>query len=654
MSLSNRRGLAATLAVGVVLLLVLLQATSVAAQTDYTGKFGFPRYHVRPPTNWINDPNGMFRDPVTGKVHLWLQYNPHGALSGNKSWLHMTSDDYLKWHMPSGDPVSMYRDRWYDGRGVYSGAGMINEATGMPMLIFTCVGEDTVQRQCIGYPTKKDVEGRRVFDEIVKSPLNPVMTEDQVPNLVLPNYFRDPTEWWRDPTNPDRWLVAFVARINDDEGDNTHVVVFSTEDPTWQSGYEFSHSLYLYKYDLDKIFDCPDFFEVDDTNGWFLKVSLRRQHRDAIVYGSYEADPVSGKYVYVEDPNRSYTLLDYGPYFATKSYYDTTLKRRLNWGWTREEMDDALILQQGWSGVQGLVRDMVYDPVEKVLRTFPMPELQGLRRAQVFTGSGITVGNLANPTVIVPAGTTATRYHEIVAKFHIDSSVFASDRYYTEDTAPEFGVMVRTNADNSKYTTLSVRMPANTQAPTQGVIMDDTFPPFKIYPVDGADIQANCSAQCLKDRACVAWATSTDPSPQCTLYWVVSDTVANSSAVFGKPNVPLLYLGREKSGTVGFTYSSHGRGQLTQTHPNEVELRVFVDDSVLEVYKDGGLEVLSGRVYLPLDTEQDGIAVFARNMGAVTADVRVFTMDSIFVEEKPNVIRNYTNSLYDLLTTMVN
>ena len=28
------------------------------------------------PRNWINDPNGPFRDPVTGMVHLWMHFVP--------------------------------------------------------------------------------------------------------------------------------------------------------------------------------------------------------------------------------------------------------------------------------------------------------------------------------------------------------------------------------------------------------------------------------------------------------------------------------------------------------------------------------------------------------------------------------------------------
>ena len=38
----------------------------------------FPLFHIRPPAGHVNDPNGPFRNPRTGFVHLFMQYCPLG------------------------------------------------------------------------------------------------------------------------------------------------------------------------------------------------------------------------------------------------------------------------------------------------------------------------------------------------------------------------------------------------------------------------------------------------------------------------------------------------------------------------------------------------------------------------------------------------
>ena len=37
-----------------------------------------PRYHITPPTGWMNDPNGLVE--YKGLVHVFYQYNPDGEL----------------------------------------------------------------------------------------------------------------------------------------------------------------------------------------------------------------------------------------------------------------------------------------------------------------------------------------------------------------------------------------------------------------------------------------------------------------------------------------------------------------------------------------------------------------------------------------------
>ena len=58
-----------------------------------------PRYHLMPPANWMNDPNG----PIVwkGQYHMFYQYNPHGAFPESMHWGHAVSADLVHWkHLP--------------------------------------------------------------------------------------------------------------------------------------------------------------------------------------------------------------------------------------------------------------------------------------------------------------------------------------------------------------------------------------------------------------------------------------------------------------------------------------------------------------------------------------------------------------------------
>lgn len=602
-----------------------------------------PQYHIRPPTNWINDPNGPYRDAVTGRAHLYMQYNPWGALWGNMSWYHVISDDYVKWRH---EVVAMYNDMWYNEYGVYSG-GMVNNNFSEPVVVYTCVDALTVERQCLANPLKADLDGQRMFLHFKQSALNPIITEYEVPGLVGIDNFRDPTDWWADPATPDQWLIGFSARAVDSTGDNAHLVAFSTNDPSFQSGYNFSHFLYTYQYDPDHMFECPDFFKLTDYSEHFIKVSTMPPHRDYMIYGTYAADPTTGKYIFTADPSRTFTFADYGPRYASKSFFDPIKGHRLYWGWLEEELTNDQILAQGWSGVQTLLRYMKYDTVEQKLRFPPADELKALRMQKVVSQVGLTVGS--TPLLLVPAGGNATRFHEIVVRFTLpDSSVFNGSTYYTEDTAPEFGVMIRGDAEMSKYTTVSVKMPEATAQPIQNEAQDTTYSVFKTFtPPSGT----SCASECERERTCESW---TSDGEVCKLYWMYSARVSASGSTSGTVNIPWLYMGRNVSGSTGYTTPLHGRAPITKSHPNLVELRVFVDDTVIEVFKDDGLESISGHVYLEAAPDQTGIALYTKNLDGVTASVDVYTMDDIWEgPAPPSVVDNFTDSLNALLTTLM-
>ena len=65
------------------------------AMADYAGQYR-PQVHFSPPTGFMNDPNGLFRDE-TGTWHLYYQYNPTDIVGGNQHWGHASSSNLYRW-----------------------------------------------------------------------------------------------------------------------------------------------------------------------------------------------------------------------------------------------------------------------------------------------------------------------------------------------------------------------------------------------------------------------------------------------------------------------------------------------------------------------------------------------------------------------------
>ncbi|KAH9589051.1 Glycosyl hydrolase family 32, partial [Trypanosoma melophagium] len=244
---------------------------------------------------------------------------------------------------------------------------------------------------------------------------------------------------------------------------------------------------------------------------------------------------------------------------------------------------------RGWSGAMDMPRNVKYEATAKKLKTYPMPELAKLRLST--TTSDVEVG--ANEIEVYNAN--APLHYEMIVDFEIPEG-FTTQSEENTDTVPSFGVLVRYK-DNNVHTRIAVTMPPNSN---MGVGFDQTGRVLAVY---GVSDMGSCADACESDRRCVAWTAvdaTEDPAVwNCTLVSTYGDVVAaNNSAVTGRVWEPILLLGRSKSGTTGFKETWTGRAPLVG-NGTIVQLRVFVDDTIVQVFKDGGLESLTGRVYVP-------------------------------------------------------
>src|SRR5713101_5584025 len=119
---------------------MILTAPPLTSRTLLAADPHRPRYHFLPPSNWLNDPNGLIQ--WKRQYHLFYQYNPFAPVWGSIHWGHAISDDLVHWRdLPialaptPGFDVLAFRDHgvwkedgtWYQviGSGIRSVGGTV-------------------------------------------------------------------------------------------------------------------------------------------------------------------------------------------------------------------------------------------------------------------------------------------------------------------------------------------------------------------------------------------------------------------------------------------------------------------------------------------------------------------------------------------------
>ena len=103
----------------------LLDLQAEAANSDYQ-----MRYHLRPISGLINDPNGF--SYFNNEYHVFYQSYPFGAVHGLKSWVHFKSNDLVHW---TNLGLAVKPDTKTDSHGAYSGSA--KEINGKLFLMYT-------------------------------------------------------------------------------------------------------------------------------------------------------------------------------------------------------------------------------------------------------------------------------------------------------------------------------------------------------------------------------------------------------------------------------------------------------------------------------------------------------------------------------------
>jgi beta-fructofuranosidase len=324
-----------------------LRERVAAAGEDGPG--GRPKYHLTPPANWLNDPNGLIR--WNGRYHVFYQYNPGGPFHNTIHWGHAVSDDLVTW---TDEPVALSPSPdGPDRDGCWSGCAVDDDGT--PTLLYTG-GNGRDQLPCLA---TSDDPGLRTWDKYEGNPVieSPPADLDVLETEHWRAEFRDHNVWREDG----RWYHLVGTGLADGGG---AALLYTGETLT---EWTYEGPLIAGGPDAGAVWECPELLDLGDRR--LLHVS----DYENVVY--FLGDVEDGEFV-VESEG----LLDHGDFYAPQSLTDAGDggDRTLTWGWLPEARDVEAQWDAGWSGALSLPRVIETGP-DGGIRQRPADEVAALR-----------------------------------------------------------------------------------------------------------------------------------------------------------------------------------------------------------------------------------------------------------------------------------
>ena len=317
------------------------------------------KYHHTPLYGWMNDPNGMFYDALSGLWHLYYQFNPYGSRWGNMNWGHSISADLRHW---TEHDVAIAPDALGT---IFSGSCVIDKrgdaGFGKNAIIAFYTGADQSQKQSMAY----SVDGGKTF---VKYDGNPVLT-DTTPD------FRDP-KVWREKDGTFRCVVGACTADRDKKG---RILYFRSNDGL---KWEFVSILAENDGTLGAMWECPDFFELDG------KYILMVNPQDVLQNDQFNCGNVSVAMVGTFDPETGkFTkehaqLVDHGiDFYATQTLLSSD-GRRIMTAWMQNWDSTTYTFRSlRWFGQCIIPRELSVK--DGMLIQTPVREIEQIRKNRV-------------------------------------------------------------------------------------------------------------------------------------------------------------------------------------------------------------------------------------------------------------------------------
>ena len=323
-----------------------------------------PAFHVSPYVGWMNDPNGF--SYYQGEYHLFYQYNPYDTHWDSMHWGHVVSKDLLHWEYL---PAALAPDEDYDKMGCFSGSA-IELDDGRQLLMYTAVDHETLEDG-----SKRDIQTQAVAvgdgRDYVKYEKNPVLTEKDLPEGASKVDFRDPKIWKGKDGN---FYCVIGSRPADGSG---QILLYrSANGFDW----EFVSILAENKKRFGKMWECPDFFELDGKH--VLLTSPQDMLPEGLEYhtgngtlciiGEMDKDT----YTLKEQFNQS---VDYGIDFYAMQTVEAPDGRRIMIGWMQnwDTCANNRIPKGKWFGQMSLPRELSIKDGRLIQK--PIREIENLR-----------------------------------------------------------------------------------------------------------------------------------------------------------------------------------------------------------------------------------------------------------------------------------
>lgn len=329
-----------------------------------------PRFRVRPPANWINDPNGPFR--WRGRHHLFYQHNPAAPVHTNVHWGHVSSHDLVHWEH---HPIALTpRPGGPDEAGCWSGC--VVDDDGVPTAVYTGIDRHHTGLGSICLARALVPEDETLTDW--KPQPTPVVTGPPADLDVV--MFRDPFVF---RSGGRRWALVGAGHADG----TPSVLLYDCEDlADWRFAGVLLDGNDPVAVDVfgDKAvgWECPQLFETAGGD-WVLVVSLWDGDPRGTGYLTGRLSPCDeGELRFAP---RTGGRLDHGRDFYAPAVLQEP-DRALMWGWSWEAREQGEVDRAGWAGVLTAPRVVDVHP-DGALRVVPARELELLRADGPFVSA---------------------------------------------------------------------------------------------------------------------------------------------------------------------------------------------------------------------------------------------------------------------------
>ncbi|RSL82223.1 hypothetical protein CEP51_005311 [Fusarium floridanum] len=365
-----------------------------------------PEYHLKAPHGWMNDPCAPTFDPTTGTYHIFYQWNPRSCEWGNICWGHATSPDGLRWNHNTIDPV-LQPSEPYDNDGIWTGClwptGPKGEKDQLTV-IYSSITSLSIHwtrehiRGSEGVSLATSTDNGKTWR---KSDLNPIIKNE--PEDLRVTGFRDPFLGTWPALDEIRGEKSLYGILSGGIADKTPTVFIYAVSPTDLTEWKYLGPLV----DLVPRFRIPGPWTGDFGINWecvnYMTLRSDTEERDFLLMGTEggfksdckERDPdnlfawclwfAGSLEQTAEGPKLRHDLdgiLDHGTLYAPNSYEHPVTKKRIAFGWIKEEeLTLARREAKGWTGYLSLPRELFLYSARNVVRGLksPLDEIRSIR-----------------------------------------------------------------------------------------------------------------------------------------------------------------------------------------------------------------------------------------------------------------------------------